>query len=55
MREKLSTLPTSSVVLSHQSAYDEMINQPIKQGNNTLKVPLSNELYPDPAQTTLSS
>jgi hypothetical protein len=55
MREKLSTLPTSSVVLSHQSAYDEMINQPIKQGKNTLTVPLSNDLYPDPARTTLSS
>ena len=54
MREKLSTLPTSSIVLSHQSAYDEMIKLPAKEGDNTLKVALSSELYPAPARTTSS-
>lgn len=54
MREKLNTLPTSSVVLSHQSAYDEMINQPLKESDNTLKVALSSELYPEPARTQSS-
>ncbi|MEH6911538.1 MAG: DUF6482 family protein [Oceanicoccus sp.] len=52
MREKLNTLPTRSVVLSHQSAYDEMINLPVNKGNNTLNVPLSSELYPAPTRTT---
>ena len=48
MRETLSTLPTSSVILSHKSAYDEMINQPVREEPNTLRVRLSDELYPAP-------
>ncbi|ARN75482.1 DUF6482 family protein [Oceanicoccus sagamiensis] len=46
MREALQAMPVSSLSLSHQSAYDEMINQPLRQGDNTLQLPLSMELYP---------
>lgn len=28
------------LMLRHQSAYDEMINQPLRQGSNMLEVPL---------------
>ncbi len=54
MREKLSTLPTESVVLNHRSAYDEIINLPVRECENTLKVSLSNELYPAPDAPTSS-
>lgn len=30
------------MVLSHQSAYDEMVGQPMREGSNTLEVPLGN-------------
>ncbi len=34
-------LPVKQMVLRHQSAYDEMIGQPVRQQDNTLEVPLS--------------
>ena len=47
MREALQSMPVASLVLQHQSAYDEMINQPERERDNTLAVPLSRNLYPD--------
>ncbi len=46
MREALQSMPVASLSLRHQSAYDEMINQPQRQHANTLEVPLSLDLYP---------
>ncbi len=47
MREALQAMPMSSLTLSHHSAYDEMINQPLRQQPNSLQVPLSSVLYPN--------
>ena len=46
MREVLQGMPVSELFLKHQSAYDEMINQPCRQLPNTLQVPLSLDPYP---------
>lgn len=46
MREALQAMPIASMTLHHQSAYDEMINQPQRQQCNTLTLPLSLALYP---------
>jgi len=46
MREALKSMPVASLVLQHQSAYDEMINQPQRHQQNTLEVPISMDLYP---------
>jgi hypothetical protein len=46
MREALQPMPVASLTLQHQSAYDEMINQPQRSHRNTLALPLSLELYP---------
>ena len=40
MREVLARLPVASLVLRQQSAYDEMIGQGMREGDNTLEVPL---------------
>ena len=48
VREALQTLPVASLVLRQQSAYDEMIGQPVREGSNALEVPLSLEQYPPP-------
>ena len=40
-REALAPLTASSLQLVHQSAYDEMIGQPLKQEGNTMAVPLA--------------
>lgn len=40
MQTLFEMLPVERFVLRQQSAYDEMINQPIRQGANTLEVPL---------------
>ncbi len=48
VREALQRLPLSSLVLRQDSAYDEMIGQPARDGDNTLEVPLPLELYPAP-------
>ncbi len=36
----LKDLPIASVVLRQQSAYDEMVGQPVREDGNTLEVPL---------------
>ena len=41
VRELLRDMPLASVTLRHQSAYDEMIGQPVRAEDNTLEVPLS--------------
>jgi hypothetical protein len=46
MREALSSMPIATITLRHQSAYDEMINQPQRQHANTLELPLSLDPYP---------
>ena len=46
VREALQLLPVASVTLRQQSAYDEMIGQPVRDSDNTLEVPLSMDLYP---------
>ncbi|MCR9106224.1 MAG: DUF6482 family protein [Gammaproteobacteria bacterium] len=48
VRDVLRVLPVASVTLRHQSAYDEMIGQPPREGDNTLEVALSLEDYPQP-------
>ena len=48
VREALQTLPVASLRLRQQSAYDEMIGQPAREGSNVLEVTLSLELYPKP-------
>lgn len=48
VREALQALPLDSAVLRQDSAYDEMIGQPGREGDNTLEVPLSLELYQAP-------
>lgn len=35
-------LPVQKMVLRQQSAYDEMVGQPIRDGDNFLEVPLGN-------------
>lgn len=44
MREALHPMPVSSLTLHHQSAYDEMVNQPTRQQSNSLELPLSLDL-----------
>lgn len=48
VREALQGLPVGSLSLRHQSAYDEMIGQPLREGSNALEVPLSLEGCPPP-------
>ncbi len=46
MRKILQAMPVASLSLRHQSAYDEMINQPERRDHNTLEVSLSLVPYP---------
>ena len=48
MREVLQTLPVASLVLRQRSAYDEMIGQPPREGDNLMELPLTLEDYPPP-------
>ncbi|MEM6580963.1 MAG: DUF6482 family protein [Pseudomonadota bacterium] len=48
VREMLQVLPVASITLRHESAYDEMIGQPVREQSNALEVKLSQELYPEP-------
>lgn len=41
VREALRLLPLSSLCLRQQSAYDEMVGQPVRETRNTLEVPLA--------------
>jgi hypothetical protein len=46
VREALQVLPLASLTLKQHSAYDEMIGQPIREGENALEVPLALDSYP---------
>ncbi|WP_217521549.1 DUF6482 family protein [Vibrio metschnikovii] len=45
MQKRCRKLNTQQQVLRHQSPYDEMIGTPIRQGDNTLEVPLRDNGY----------
>lgn len=46
-REVLSAYHIEEMVMQHRSAYDEMVGQPIGNGN-LMEVPIANNLYPSP-------
>ena len=46
VREALQVLPLASLTLKQRSAYDAMIGQPIREGENALEVSLALESYP---------
>lgn len=48
VREALQTMPVLSLRLRQQSAYDEMVGQPVRESSNALDVPLSLDPYPPP-------
>lgn len=48
MKEHLAGLTIDSLVLVQQSAYDEMIGQPSREGSNALEVPLNPDSDPLP-------
>ncbi|MEP4148403.1 MAG: DUF6482 family protein [Halioglobus sp.] len=48
VRELLRDMPIKSVKLRHQSAYDEMIGQPVRTQDNTLEVSLSLDVLGSP-------
>ncbi|MFD2165634.1 DUF6482 family protein [Thalassotalea euphylliae] len=45
MREHFEHMDIEAIVLRHESAYDEMVGQPPKQGSNRLEVPLRKNPY----------
>ncbi len=45
MREHFEKLDVAEIVLRHESAYDEMVGQRTKNGNNRLEVPLRKNPY----------
>jgi hypothetical protein len=46
VKESLQGAPISQLSLRQQSAYDEMIGQPLREADNALMVPLSLDIYP---------
>ena len=48
--EILRLLPVSSASLRQRSAYDEMIGQPVREGDNVMEVPLRIDLIPEPTR-----
>jgi hypothetical protein len=46
VREALAGLAITELVLRQESAYDEMIGQPLRKGSNALEVPLAPTVYP---------
>ena len=48
MKQALAGLPFDELVLRQESAYDEMVGQPDREGSNALEVGLSAEMYPTP-------
>ena len=48
MREMLKVLPVRSITLRHESAYDEMVGQPVRESSNALEVNISHENCPEP-------
>ncbi len=47
-RTALQTLPVASLMLRQQSAYDEMVGQPVRALDNALEIPLSLDDFPAP-------
>ena len=48
MKQAVTGLSFGELVLKQESAYDEMVGQPCREGSNALEVGLSAELYPAP-------
>ena len=48
MREMLKVLPVRSITLRQESAYDEMVGQPVRESSNALEVNISHEQSPAP-------
>ncbi len=46
LREQLSALAIDELVLRHESAYDEMVGQPLREHSNRLEVPVGRDSYP---------
>lgn len=42
LQAMLAQLPVANIVLRQQSAYDEMIAQPVREQANTIELPLGN-------------
>lgn len=47
LRELLAPFAIASLVLRHQSAYDEMIGQPVRSESNRLEIPLGKNVMPE--------
>ncbi|MFA5548515.1 MAG: DUF6482 family protein [Porticoccaceae bacterium] len=45
LRELFAGLAIGALVLRQRSAYDEMVGQPLREGANTLEVPLDTRTY----------
>ncbi|MBO9489462.1 hypothetical protein J7384_03710 [Endozoicomonas sp. G2_1] len=45
MREYFEKMNINEIVLRHESPYDEMVGQPIKNNSNRLEVPLAKNPY----------
>lgn len=43
MKQRLAEVPVPALFLRQQSAYDEMVGQPTREGDNSLEVPLARE------------
>jgi hypothetical protein len=48
MKQHLVGVPVAELLLHQQSAYDEMVGQPVREAENTLEVSLSPVCYPPP-------
>lgn len=48
MKQHLADIAVGELLMQQQSAYDEMVGQPLRDGDNTLQVRLSPECYPTP-------
>lgn len=43
MKQRLADVAAPGLYLRQQSAYDEMVGQPVRAGDNTLEIPLSRD------------
>lgn len=48
MKQRLAEVPVPALFLRQQSAYDEMVGQPLREGDNSLEIPLARD-WGDPA------
>ena len=48
MKQHLADIAVGELLLEQRSAYDEMVGQPVRETDNTLRVSLSPECYPPP-------